>query len=73
MSQHKVTIFKPYPFEVGQKIRIEGSKRGGDWEVIGMSDRKVMLRCPVSHKEVEWDLFCYLLEEKENNPWPTEK
>jgi hypothetical protein len=24
MTKHKVTIFKPYPFQVGQKIRIEG-------------------------------------------------
>ena len=27
MTKHKVTIFKPYPFQVGQKIRIEGSTR----------------------------------------------
>ncbi len=72
MSMKKVTIFRPYPFTVGQKIRIEGSKRGGDWEVIGISDRKVMLKCPVSNKEVEWDLFCYYSEEKENTPWPIE-
>ncbi len=73
MSNHKVTIFKPYPFEIGQKIRIDGSKRNGDWEVIDLSERKVTLRCPVSHKEVTWDRFCYFAEEKENAPWPMEK
>ena len=46
MAKHKVTIFKPYPFQVGQKIRIEGSTRGGDWEVANITERKVSLRCP---------------------------
>lgn len=69
MEQLKVTIFTPYPFEVGQKIRIEGSRRGGDWEVIGLDERKVRLRCPVSGKEVEWDRFCYFMRE-EDRVWP---
>jgi len=73
VSNHKVTIFKQYPFELGQKIRIEESRRGGDWEVVGLSERKVVLRCPVSHKQVEWDLFCYFVEETDNSPWPMEK
>ena len=73
MSNHKVTIFKQYPFQTGQKIRIEGSRRGGDWEGVAVNDRKVTLRCPVSHKQVEWDLFCYFVEEKDNSPWTMEK
>ncbi len=72
MAEHNVTIFKPYQFEVGQKIRIEGPQRGGDWEVIGNSDGKVTLRCPVSHKEFTWAQFCYAVEEKENALWPLE-
>lgn len=72
MTKQKVTIFKPYPFQVGQKIRIEGSRRGGDWEVAGISEHKVTLRCPVSNKEFTWDSFCYLVEEKNNSPWPME-
>ena len=72
MSNHKVTIFSPYPFQQGQKIRIEGSRRGGDWEVIGIEENKVTLRCPVSHKEVTWDKFCYVVEEKDDAPWPME-
>ena len=51
MAKHKVTIFKPYPFEVGQRIRIEGSRRDGDWEVADITERKVTLRCPLSNKE----------------------
>ncbi len=73
MSEHKVTIFRAYPFQVGQKIRIEGSRREGDWEVAGISEHKVTLRCPVSHKEFTWDSFCYFAGEKEGEPWPLEK
>ena len=53
MADEKVTIFRPHPLAVGQKLRIEGGPRGGDWEVIGVTDRKVRLRCPVSGKEVD--------------------
>ena len=70
MSKHKVTIFEPYPFEPGQKIRIEGGPRGGDWEVIGVSDKKVTLRCPVSGREFSWARFCYLVEEGREQQWP---
>ncbi len=72
MTNHKVTFFKPYPFQVGQKVRIEGSNRNGDWEVVGISERKVTLRCPMSNKEFTWDMFCYCAEEKHNTPWPME-
>ena len=73
MSDNKVTIFKPYPFKIGQKIRIEESRRRGDWEVVDINENKVTLRCPVSNKEFAWDLFCYFAEEKDNSPWPMEK
>jgi len=72
MALHKVTVFSPYPFQKGQKIRIEGSKRHGDWEVIDINERKIFLRCPISGKEFEWDRFCYFVEEQENAPWPRE-
>lgn len=65
-----VLLFKPYPLQVGQKIRIDTGPRGGDWEVIGVDDRKMRLRCPVSRKEVEWDRFCCLVQELENEEWP---
>ena len=70
MSTRRVTIFRPYQFKVGEKINIEGGPRGGDWEVVGMDDRKVKLRCPVSAREVEWDLFCYFVEERDGQEWP---
>ncbi len=72
MQKHKVTIFKPYPFQVGQKIRIEGSTREGDWEIADVTGRKVTLHCPLSNKEYTWDLFCYFTEEKNGTPWPVE-
>ncbi len=59
-------------FQVGQKIRIEGSKRGGDWEVTAIAEHKVTLRCPISNKEFTWNLFCYFAEEKNDSAWPME-
>jgi hypothetical protein len=70
MGKERVTIFKPYPFEVGHKIFIEDGPRRGDWEVIGISDRKVKLRCPITSKAFEWDRFCYFAEVREDEEWP---
>ncbi|MDG4475026.1 hypothetical protein [Thiovibrio frasassiensis] len=66
---HQVAVFTPFPFVVGQKIHIATGPRTGDWLVIGLSERKVQLRCPVSGREVEWDRFCYLSETREQE-WP---
>ena len=71
MAKETFTVFQQYPFAVGQKIRIEGGHRRGDWEVIGVDEKKVRLRCPVSHREVEWDRFCYLVDQMENEEWPS--
>jgi len=67
---YTVAVFKPYPFTVGQKIRIKESKRAGDWEVAAVGDRTVTLRCPISHKEFEWNLFCYQVDELQDSEWP---
>jgi hypothetical protein len=70
MSKENVLLFRPYPFEVGNKIRISEGPRSGDWEVIGLDDKKVKLRCPVSHREFEWDRFCYFIELLDDEEWP---
>lgn len=70
MKDQKVVIFKPYSFTEGQKIYIDGGPRGGDWEVIGVTERKVRLRCPISGREFDWDRFCYLVEERTGVEWP---
>ncbi len=70
MAIHSVITFKPYPFEIGQKIHIDGGPRNGDWEVIGVTDRKIKLRCPISFKEFEWNRFCYFSEEQDGVEWP---
>ena len=70
MKRYDVTLFEPYPFQVGQKIRIEGGKRHGDWEVVGLSEAKVTLRCPISNKTFEWARFCFRVEEQEDAVWP---
>lgn len=67
---HNVTVFRPYPFKVGQKIRIEDSRRGGDWEIAAVDEHTVTLRCPISHKEFKWNMFCYNVEERKNRVWP---
>ncbi|MBF0388710.1 MAG: hypothetical protein HQK71_01255 [Desulfamplus sp.] len=65
-----VTIFKPYPFKVGQKMRIDGSGRNGDWEVVDIGTNKMTIRCPISHKELKCDKFCFFVEERINEDWP---
>ena len=70
---HRVTVFRLYPLKPGQKIRIEGGPRSGDWEVIAVTDRTMRLRCPVSGKEVEWDRFACFAEERTGEPWPREE
>ena len=71
MAVHRVVVFEPYPFEPGQKIRIEGGPRRGDWEVLGADAKTVRLRCPVSGREVEWPRFCYHVRDEEAE-WPAE-
>ena len=73
MSNRKVTVFKAYPLQPGQKIRIEGSRRSGDWEVVDIDENKVTLRCPISNRQFTWDRFCYFVEEQDNAPWPREE
>ncbi|MCD4755936.1 MAG: hypothetical protein K8R75_09075 [Deltaproteobacteria bacterium] len=68
--KHKVIIFRPYPFRVGQKINIDGGSRRGEWEVVGVSERKVKLRCPISQLDFEWDRFCYFVKEQNGVEWP---
>jgi hypothetical protein len=70
MAESTVSIFHPYPFKVGQKITIAGGPRNGDWLVVDVKERKVILRCPISGREFEWDRFCYFVEEHENVVWP---
>ena len=70
MGKAEVVIFKPYPFVVGQKIFIDDGPRKGDWEVVGISDRKVKLRCPISAREFEWNRFCYFAKACKDEPWP---
>ena len=70
MSTDRVLVFRPYPLQVGQKIYIEGGPRRGDWEVVGVGDRKVTLRCPISQREFEWNRFCYFVEEQKGTAWP---
>jgi hypothetical protein len=68
--KYDVTVFKPYAFHIGQKIRIENSRRKGDWEIAAIGEHTVTLRCPISKKEFEWAAFCYLVEEMEDEVWP---
>lgn len=68
--KHDVLVFKQYPFAVGDKIRIEGGRRQGDWEVAAIEEHTVVLRCPISKKEFSWKRFCYLVEKEDGVDWP---
>jgi len=70
MTTATVTFFTPYPFKLGEKIRITTGPRRGDWEVVALDEQKVTLRCPVSQRLVTWDHFLHLSETKDNCPWP---
>jgi hypothetical protein len=65
MTADEVLLFRPYPLQAGQKITIDGGPRSGDWHVVGVNERKVKLRCPISEREFEWNRFCYLVERQE--------
>ena len=73
MEKCKVSIFKPCSFYKGQKIRIDGGSRNGDWEVVSFTKHNVKLHCPVSVKEFEWDRFCYQVEDRDGVAWPQEE
>jgi hypothetical protein len=70
MESFEVAFFRPYEFVIGQKIHIESGPRKGDWEVVGLTDRKVKLRCPLSFREFEWNRFCYFSENRTIVEWP---
>ena len=67
---HDVAVFEPYPFCVGQKIRIENSRRAGAWEIAAGGDNTGPLRCPISNKTFDWNKFCDLVAEEEDAVWP---
>lgn len=67
---HRVMVFRLYPAKVGDKVFIQGGPWGGDWEIIEVGDRKIKLKCPVSHREIERERFFYFVEERHNEPWP---
>ena len=69
--EEKIAVFKPYPFTIGQKIRIVESRRAGDWEVVNMTENKITLKCPISKKELTWDRFCYFVSEQAM-AWPSD-
>ena len=70
MTDHKVLVFREYPFKEGDKIHIADGCRRGDWLVVGATERKLQLRCPVSGREVEWDRTLCFAEEKTQPEWP---
>ena len=65
----KVAEFRMYPFRLGQKITILDGPRKGDWQVVGVDQKKVALRCPVTGIEVNWSRFCYRVSTREKD-WP---
>ena len=73
MEIKELTLFKPYPFQEGEKIRISDGPRAGDWLVEKVSTHKITLKCPVSNREFSWDRFCYVTEILHKAQWPDPK
>ncbi|OGR09422.1 MAG: hypothetical protein A3K23_05750 [Desulfobacca sp. RBG_16_58_9] len=44
--------------------------RRGDWEIIGVGDRKLRRRGPISHQELDCDRFCTVATEAAGIAWP---
>ncbi len=63
MHHNKTVLFKPYPFSAGEHIHIKGGARNGDWEIVGVTEHKIRLKCLRSMKEYEWDRFCFFVDE----------
>ena len=70
MAEHKVIVFREYPFAAGDKIHVADGCRHGDLLVIGVGERKIQLRCPVSGREVEWERTFGFTEERGQAEWP---
>lgn len=70
-KEEHVTLFRRYPFREGEKIHIQDGPRKGDWLVVEVRDKTVVLRCPVSGFQAEWTRFCYFIEEKDTL-WPAD-
>jgi hypothetical protein len=66
----RLVVFRLYPTQVGDKILIQGGPWGGHWEIIEVGERKIKLKCPISHKEIERERFFYFTEERDHEPWP---
>jgi hypothetical protein len=72
VTGHEVIVFKGYELAVGQKIHIVNGFRHGDWLVIGVGDRKIKLRCPVSGVEIEWQKPFLFAEKRRQAKWPAD-
>ena len=42
----------------------------GDWEIIGVGDRKLRRRGPICHKELDGDRFGYVVTGAAGIAWP---
>jgi hypothetical protein len=72
MDKARVFFFEPFEFKAGQKINLKSGPRRGDWLVKEVTEHKVLLKCPVTGKEIKPDRFCFFLEERLVEDWPDE-
>ncbi len=53
------TIFEPYPFRVGERIKRRRKGKLEDWEVIAVDNETVTVRCPFHGLELTWKRNCF--------------
>jgi len=51
---YRTTIFEPYPFRVGERIKRRRKGKLEDWDVIAVSDDEVTVKCPFHGMELTW-------------------
>ena len=51
---YRTTIFEPYPFRVGERIKRRRKGKLEDWDVIAVTDDEVTVKCPFHGMELTW-------------------
>ena len=51
---YRTTIFEPYPFRVGERIKRRRKGKLEDWDVIAVTADEVIVKCPFHGMELTW-------------------
>lgn len=63
MEEQAKTVFRPYPFKIGERIVRDRQGKLEDWDVIAVSAEAIVVKCPFHGMELTW---------KKNHFWHTD-